>query len=194
MYRINRRLVWASCGGLALVAASTLAMLTLLSKGWSGLSDPQTGSIQLGMAALSFAGLFAGTFAGSSALAFTSIGLAGLATERRRIPERREVSMDMVLVTEGGSSIALSKNISTSGIFVTTDRACTVGERLKLQFRFAGQESPFSIGAEVRWVRRDAPAGVGLLFIDPPGRLKAAIHRFLATGRRQRLLSGLGLS
>jgi Tfp pilus assembly protein PilZ len=194
MYRINRRVVWATCGGVALVAASTLATLALLSKGWSALSDPETGSIQLGMAALTFAGLSTGTFAGTSAVAFTSIWLIGLATERRRIPERREVSMDVALVTEGGSSIALSKNISTSGMFVKTDRAYTVGERLKLKFRLAGQESRFSIEAEVRWVRRDSLPGVGLLFIDPPGSLKDAIHRFLATGRRQRLLSGLGLS
>jgi Tfp pilus assembly protein PilZ len=192
MCRINRRVVWATCCGLALVAASTLAMLGLVSTGWGGLSNPETGPIQLGMGALTFAGLFAGTFAGSSALAFTSIGLAGVATERRRTPERRAVSMDVVLVTDGGSCTALSKNISASGIFVTTDRACTVGERLQLQFQLAGQESRFSVEAEVRWVCGDAPIGVGLLFIEPPGPLKAAIQRFLATGRRQRSIPGRG--
>jgi uncharacterized protein (TIGR02266 family) len=194
MYRINRSVVWATCGGVALVAASTVATLALLSKGWSALSDPATGSFQLGMAALTFVALSAGTFAGTSALAFSSIWLFGLATERRRIPERREVSMEVALVTEGGSSIALSKNISTNGIFVKTDRAYTVGERLELKFQLAGQESPFSIEAEVGWVRRDTLPGVGLLFVDPPGPLKDAIRRFLATGRRQRLISGLGLS
>jgi hypothetical protein len=194
MYRINRRVVWATCGGVALVTASTLATLALLSKGWGGLSDPETGPTQLGMAALTFAGMSTGTFAGSSALAFTAIWLIGLATERRRIPERRAVSMEVALVTESGSSIALSKNISTSGIFVKTDRACAIGERLKIKFQLAGQESHFSIEAEVRWVRRDAPIGLGLLFVDPPGLLRVAIQRFLATGRRQRLISGLGLS
>jgi Tfp pilus assembly protein PilZ len=88
----------------------------------------------------------------------------------------------------------LSKNISTSGIFVKTDRACTVGERLILRFLLAGQESQVSIEAEVRWVRRDGPIGIGLLFVDPSGPLKAAIQSFLASGRRQCLMAGLGLS
>jgi uncharacterized protein (TIGR02266 family) len=192
MHRINHRVVWATCGGLALVAASTLATLGLMSKGWSGLSDPETGPIQLGMGLLTFAGLFAGTFVGSSALAFTSIGLAGLATERRRTPVRREVSMDVALVTAGGTCTAVSKNISTSGIFLTTDRACAVGERLRLEFQLAGQECRFSVEAEVRWARREVLPGVGLVFIDPPAPLKAALRRFVAarpalvepTGRR----------
>jgi uncharacterized protein (TIGR02266 family) len=185
MCRINRRVVWATCAGLAFVAASTLATLGLMSKGWGGLTDPSTGPIQLGMGLLTFAGLFAGTFAGSTALTFTSIGLVGLATERRRSPERREVKMEVALVTESGLFAAFSRNISRGGIFVETDWACTVGERLTLQFQLTGQEIRFSVEAEVRWVRRGALAGVGLLFIEPSRPLKAAIRRFLAASRRQ---------
>jgi uncharacterized protein (TIGR02266 family) len=168
-----------------------MTLIPLVDKGWSNLADWEPTDGELARTLFLFAGWFAGSFAGASALAFGAIKLAGLRPERRRRPERRTLRTAVDVSTGGASYQTSSENISRGGMFVTTEQAHAVGERLGLQFRLPELETPLSVQAEVRWIRSsgptrgETPAGIGLLFIDPSTQVETAIRRFLAKDRGQ---------
>lgn len=184
-------MVWATCAALALIAASTVTVMNLAGKGSKAFYDsdtgqvPEAGQLELARSFGFFAFWFGGVLAGSSAVAFTVIGLGGLRTERRR-PERYKLATRVEVETERASYVANTENISTGGLFVATDRAHPIGERMKLRFQLPGQDAPLSMEAEVRWIRRGlstdgvAVTGLGLLFVDPSRSALAAIRRFKA--------------
>jgi uncharacterized protein (TIGR02266 family) len=184
-------MVWATCAGLALTWASTMVLMNLAGKESKAFYDSETGQVpeaaQLEIARSFglFVCWFGGVLAGSSAVAFTVIGLAGLRTERRR-PERRKLIARVEMETERASYVANTENISTGGLFVATDHTHSLGERMKLRLQLPGQDTPLTLEAEVRWIRRSAATegvavtGIGLLFVGLTSQAVGAIRRFLA--------------
>jgi|tagenome__1003787_1003787.scaffolds.fasta_scaffold20315988_1 Tfp pilus assembly protein PilZ len=92
---------------------------------------------------------------------------------------RARVEVPVQLHAGTVSCSGVTKNLGPGGIFVATTRLLRVGDRVKVTLK-AHQfgAAPVEALAEVRWCRLskeldDAPAGVGLRFIDTP--VRAAI-------------------
>ena len=87
----------------------------------------------------------------------------------------------------------VTRNISAGGVFVATDNLPRVGERINLRFALPGTGRQLAVQTEVRWIRAkksptdaDAPAGMGLQFLNPSADDVAALDQFLA--RRDALM------
>ena len=88
----------------------------------------------------------------------------------------------------------VTRNISAGGLFVATDELPRVGARINLRFSLPGTGRELAVQTEVRWVREkksppdeNAPAGMGLQFLNPSAEDVAALDQFLA--RRDALMS-----
>jgi uncharacterized protein (TIGR02266 family) len=188
MRRINVRMLWATCAAMGLVAASTMIALDVTASGPSAFFDQATGELDLVWTLAAFGGWFSSSFVASSALVFAVARLAGMGTERRRRPERRPLAVKVDLQAEPGPQTGLTQDISEGGLFVVTDQARQVGDRLALRFQLPGQSQPLSVETEVRWVRAGTPArpdsvaGLGLRFVNLSRQDEATIQRFLAKG------------
>jgi uncharacterized protein (TIGR02266 family) len=194
MRRLNASMLWATCAALAFVVASTMVVLDLTASTRSAFYDQATGDVELFWTFAVFAAWFSSSFAGSSALVFTVARLMGLGTERRQRPERRKLAVEVELEGAPAPATGLTQDISEGGLFVVTNHARPVGERMKLQFQLPGQSQPLSVETEVRWIRgnptvqsdTDADAvgahavgGMGLRFVDLSPEAAATIQRFL---------------
>jgi uncharacterized protein (TIGR02266 family) len=105
-----------------------------------------------------------------------------------RLTTRAAAHVSIGIYTEHTFWAGLTMNISEGGIFVATYRPFPLGARLKVHVALPGEHEPFVALAEVRWVREhtnnaDAPAGVGLKFIDLSEESHAKVRRFVATVR-----------
>lgn len=83
--------------------------------------------------------------------------------------------MQVELKVDDDSFVGLTGNIGIGGLFVTTDRACQVGERIALKLPLPNRDRPISVAAEVRWTRQQrsrsderSTLGMGLRFVDLP--------------------------
>jgi uncharacterized protein (TIGR02266 family) len=77
--------------------------------------------------------------------------------------------MQVELTVDDDSFVGVTGNIGVGGLFVTTDRACRVGERIALKLPLPNRDRPISVAAEVRWTRQESSTlGVGLQFVDLP--------------------------
>jgi len=90
-------------------------------------------------------------------------------------PGRADIEMRVDLRTDDDSFVGVSGNIGTGGVFVTTDRACQVGQRVALKFALPELARPIAVAAEVRWTREERSlnsegriSGMGLRFVDLP--------------------------
>jgi len=90
-------------------------------------------------------------------------------------PGRADIQMRVELKVDNDSFVGMTGNIGTGGLFITTDRACQVGERIALKLPLPNRERPLSIAAEVRWTRAQSSLsdersmlGMGLRFVDLP--------------------------
>jgi uncharacterized protein (TIGR02266 family) len=92
------------------------------------------------------------------------------------------------VVSEHNFFAGLSRDISEGGLFVATDLAYDVGERVEIQLRFPGDDAPTSLVTEVAWVRAhsaggDAAPGLGLRFVEPTEPTLERIRGFMALRR-----------
>lgn len=72
-----------------------------------------------------------------------------------------------------------TENLSKGGTFIHTSRAFEIGSGLRLVLSFPGLLQPVAIDAVVRWSRREPEIGVGVEFLEGPGReaLAALVDR-----------------
>jgi uncharacterized protein (TIGR02266 family) len=112
---------------------------------------------------------------------------------------RTEVEVRVDLKTADAAFVAVTKNLSAGGVFVSTPTVRAVGDRISLTFPLPGVSQPISVTGEVRWTRESPspeqgghPTGMGLRFVDVPVGATIAIHDFLRA-RALALRSGAGL-
>jgi uncharacterized protein (TIGR02266 family) len=109
------------------------------------------------------------------------------ASERTTLEVRVDFELNDMTCT------GVTRNISAGGVFVATDELARVGDRITLKFTLPGTGRRLAVQTEVRWVRakksppeEQAPAGVGLQFLNPSAEDVAALDQFLA--RRDALM------
>jgi uncharacterized protein (TIGR02266 family) len=106
--------------------------------------------------------------------------------ERRTAP-RVDVEVEVGLETENNFYTGLTQDISTGGVFVATHNLRRHGERVVVKFSLPGMSTPFTVEAEVRWLREvtslssrhEGATGMGLKFLNLPAQAKAVIASFL---------------
>lgn len=91
-----------------------------------------------------------------------------------RLHDRREVTL--FVDYEGAADFVgdLTENLSAGGTFILTSREFELGSTLRLVLSFPGLLEPVTLEAVVRWARRDGEPGVGVEFLEGPGREKLA--------------------
>jgi Tfp pilus assembly protein PilZ len=89
--------------------------------------------------------------------------------------------MGVALRSARESFVATSKNIGIGGLFVTTDRRLSVGNRFAVEFTLPDHIHPTSVDAEVRWIfeMNEQPRGVGLSFANPSIGTMVALYDLL---------------
>jgi hypothetical protein len=90
------------------------------------------------------------------------------ATGRRRHP-RLGVTLPIRWRSSVGAEFrsAVSKTISVGGLWMRTDSAPALGERLDLQISLGDEQHPVQAHAEVRWTRGEPPGmDVGVEFTE----------------------------
>lgn len=99
--------------------------------------------------------------------------------EARRKHERAAVTL--VVDYDGAEDFVgdYTENLSKGGTFIHTSRAFPVGSAIRLVLSFPGLLQPVAIDAVVRWTRGEPELGVGVEFLDGPGReaLAALVDR-----------------
>jgi uncharacterized protein (TIGR02266 family) len=68
-----------------------------------------------------------------------------------------------------------TENLSKGGTFIHTSRAFEVGSGLRLVLSFPGLLQPVAIDAVVRWTRGEPELGIGVEFLEGPGRDALAV-------------------
>lgn len=74
---------------------------------------------------------------------------------------------------------AQTENIGLGGAFVQTETPPAVGTRLTIFLTAATAWEPLEIQAEVRWVRLERPAGMGVRFVELSAGQLGALHDLL---------------
>ena len=105
----------------------------------------------------------------------------------RRTSARVDLEVEVGLETDNNFYTGLTQDISTGGVFVATHNLRRRGERLVVKFSLPGVSTPFTVDAEVRWLREvsslhgghEAATGMGLKFLNLPPQAKAVIASFL---------------
>ncbi len=112
-------------------------------------------------------------------------GETGPAEGRRRAP-RLKLDYDLEVDVQGEHVpyTGLIKDISSGGLFVTTNARHRVGDELQIRFTFPTLKEPVEALVRVQWIRDDytggdQPAGVGVQFVDLPESIVAAINRYI---------------
>lgn len=94
---------------------------------------------------------------------------------KARIKERRKpryaANLTVLVFTKGLNHFQAKKtaNISSGGLFVCTDYASEVGEKLHIRINFTDIDSFFDLRTRVAWVcssETSHPQGLGLEFIE----------------------------
>ena len=103
----------------------------------------------------------------------------------RRSYPRFPVEIEVTYESDHNFFMGFSENLSEGGLFLATAMVKDVGAVLSVRFTVPGADDPIEVPCEVRWVRPfheglDAPAGMGLRFVEIAERDAAAIRAFLA--------------
>lgn len=93
--------------------------------------------------------------------------------EKRR---HHRTGVTLLVEYEGADELLTdyTDNLSTGGTFIATQRDLAVGTAVRLALSFPGLLEPIAIDGEVRWVRDDEEAGVGIEFLAGEGRARLA--------------------
>jgi uncharacterized protein (TIGR02266 family) len=102
----------------------------------------------------------------------------------RRLHERAEADLAVVIDVRGESSAGVVENLSEGGLFVATDGVAQPGELVAVEFALPGEDASIRARAEVRWTRGVATdgtsGGMGLRFVELGASEATAIGRFVA--------------
>ena len=105
----------------------------------------------------------------------------------RRIAPRFEVAYDLSVDIEGETVpyTGMIKDISSGGLFITTDERHDVGDVVELRFTFPTLESAINCHGRVQWVRDrysagDMSTGIGVQFVDLPEEVRTVINAFIS--------------
>lgn len=105
----------------------------------------------------------------------------------RRSSDRRLVSMPVAVSVEvshgTGQWSCMSRDISTTGIFLLTDRSIRTGAPVNLEFTLPGEQSPLKINGNIIRLQQadeEHPAGLGIKFQDSAS-IPEAIRRYIGT-------------
>ena len=72
-----------------------------------------------------------------------------------------------------------TKNISRGGTFVRTERPLDVGTRFDFKLSIPALDEPLALVGEVRWVRREGEAGMGIQFIFDDETKRTAVDQLV---------------
>lgn len=104
----------------------------------------------------------------------------------RRTAIRHELEVQVDFESEHNFYTGLTQDISTGGLFVSTNQIKKVGDRVRLKFSLPNQGVEVEVETEVRWVREtsslqrnDCEPGMGLRFINLTPAAKQVIETFL---------------
>jgi uncharacterized protein (TIGR02266 family) len=99
-------------------------------------------------------------------------GQAGGPDQRRH--ERTPVTL--VVDYDGADDFVgdYTENLSHGGTFIHTSRPLAIGSEIRLVLSFPGLLEPIAVDGVVRWTRTEPDHGVGIEFLDGPGREKLA--------------------
>jgi len=98
-----------------------------------------------------------------------------------RVPFEVEVNVE----SDHNFYTGFTHNISEGGLFIATSRHQPLGSKIHFSFRFGGEKESVSIYGIVRWIREhsplteDAPAGMGVQFVDLAPAVAEQVNQFI---------------
>ncbi|HAN32070.1 MAG TPA: hypothetical protein DCQ06_10775 [Myxococcales bacterium] len=106
---------------------------------------------------------------------------------KRRADKRRSYDLQVGIATKHRLFVGLTANISTGGLFISTDEELSRGDRVEVKFQIPGSDHVFVKSGEVVWTRpfdqnqtdRQAQAGAGLKLIDLSDEELAILNAFI---------------
>lgn len=109
-----------------------------------------------------------------------------LSGPNRRGALRLAVPYDVKVDVTGENTFytGLLKDISTGGLFISTDHPSPYGARFHVRFTFPGLEESVECEVQVRWIRDrftegSSEPGMGVEFVELPIALRERINAFL---------------
>jgi uncharacterized protein (TIGR02266 family) len=103
-------------------------------------------------------------------------------------PGRAEIELRVDVRIADTFFATTSKNIGTGGLFLATDRALNVGDRVELELTLPHHIQAMSVAAEVRWTRQEdggQGSGAGLRFVNLPLGATIGIHELVRGAKRR---------
>ncbi|MEM6955730.1 MAG: PilZ domain-containing protein [Myxococcota bacterium] len=79
----------------------------------------------------------------------------------RRVHERFECDLAVVVIHDGTELAATAANISLGGLFIETDATIAYGSSVKVRFRVPALKDEATVDGTVRW---EKPDGLGIQF------------------------------
>lgn len=106
-----------------------------------------------------------------------------MAEQFRRTDPRYDRRLEVEAVAQERRFVGHTKNISLGGMFIETAEPLPVGTTVQVRFRVPTQPETIEVGAEVRWVERNAAgqSGIGVRFHGLRARDVWALNRFFQT-------------
>jgi uncharacterized protein (TIGR02266 family) len=106
--------------------------------------------------------------------------------ENRRSTPRLQVDYDLQVDFEGDNIpyTGMIKDISSGGLFITTDERHSVGDMVDLRFTFPTVEGAIECKAQVQWIRDQYSAGgmttgIGVQFVGLPENVRQIINAYI---------------
>lgn len=102
-----------------------------------------------------------------------------------RVPYVVEVSAE----SDHNFWTGFTHNLSEGGLFLATPREVPLGSVVQFELRLPGMTKSWLVKTEVRWVRgpeaasEEAPAGIGLAFVELDPDLEVQINKFVSSQR-----------
>lgn len=116
-------------------------------------------------------------------------GSNGGQAEHGRRAARVPLGVDVTMTSEHTFWSGFTQNLSTGGIFIATERLLPLGTRVAFDLALPPDQQVWKLEGDVRWLRTieaasdEAPAGLGLQFVDLPDDVAARIREFILTQR-----------
>lgn len=107
--------------------------------------------------------------------------------DHRTAPRVPTFELQVGIATKHRLFVGLTSNISSGGIFVTTDEALECGDEIEVRFRIPGSDHVFHKRAQVAWTRpfdefnaaSQAQAGAGVRLIDLSDEERRMLNAFI---------------